>query len=114
MAEWHTLADGYITVETPPAQDGEGVVVISRIAAAGDTVYRRELRYSPIPYSGADLDSIAARAARGAAGGMVPVAVGGGGGPPPDDPAAVAAAGRRPAARGPRLAGDGAPRLESR
>ena len=93
LPAWIAVPDGYVSVETPlPQTADEGVVRVSRIAASGDTVYHRELRYTPQPYSDADLDSIASRAARGAAGGMAPVApMGGGGGPPPpDDPELVA------------------------
>jgi hypothetical protein len=94
MPDWLPLADGYIVVETPLAATAErGAVRLTRLDVAGDTVYDRELRYTPLRYTDADLDSIAARAARGSAGGMVPVVVGGGGGrPPPANPDAVARA----------------------
>lgn len=90
---WIAVPDGYVSVETPHAQSAEdGAVRIARIAASGDTLFHRELRYAPQPYTEADLDSIASRAARGSAGGMAPIAPAAGGGapPPPDDPQLVA------------------------
>ncbi|HEX6068216.1 MAG TPA: hypothetical protein VFZ18_00285 [Longimicrobiaceae bacterium] len=94
MPEWLPVGDGYITVETPLAETAEeGTVRVTRFGLAGDTVYRRELRYSPLRYADAALDSIAARAARGAAGGMLPFAMEGGSAPPPpENPEAVARA----------------------
>ncbi len=75
LATWLTFGHGYGMVETPLATDGdEGIVIISRFGEAGDTVYRLELTYHPEAYTSADLDSIAARAARGAAGGMMGIA----------------------------------------
>lgn len=75
LATWLTFADGYGMVETPLApHTDEGIVIISRFGEAGDTIYRVELTYRPDVYTPADLDSIAARAARGAAGGMMTIA----------------------------------------
>ena len=70
---WLPLADGYALVEAPPAETQEGgVFTVTRFGLSGDTVYTRTLHYRPIRYSAADLDSIAARAARGERGGGVP------------------------------------------
>lgn len=44
---------------------------VTRFGLAGDTVYTRAVHYQPARYSAAELDTIAARAARGVAGGMV-------------------------------------------
>jgi hypothetical protein len=93
LPNWLTLPDGYIAVETPLAQGPEeGVMRVVRYAASGETLFDRALRYTPQPYRDDHLDSIAARAARGAAGGMAMIAVpaGGGGPPQPDNPALVA------------------------
>jgi hypothetical protein len=65
MPWWEPLLDGYLLIETPLALSREGgVVMVTRIGLAGDTVYSRQLDYRPVPYAGADLDSIAAWAAR--------------------------------------------------
>lgn len=70
---WEPLLDGYVLVEAPLAKDAQdGVFTVTRFGLAGDTVYTRAVHYQPVPYSAADLDTIAARAARGVAGGMVP------------------------------------------
>ena len=70
---WESLPDGYVLVDAPPAQTAaNGLFTVTRFGLAGDTVYHRALQYRPVPYSGADLDSIAARAARGEPGGGVP------------------------------------------
>jgi hypothetical protein len=45
--------------------------MLTRFGLAGDTVFHREIHYRPVPYSTAELDSVAARAARGAPGGGV-------------------------------------------
>lgn len=88
LPQWLALDDGYILVETPPADgSGEGTIVLTRVTAPADTVYRRELHYTALPYTSADLDSIAARAARGEAGGMAPYMPGQ---PAPDDWEAIA------------------------
>lgn len=80
---WEPLADGYVVVETPVAEDpAEGVITVTRFGLQGDTVYSRLLRYHPVPYSNDALDSIAIHAARGEPGGMVPYAPGR---PPPDN-----------------------------
>ena len=70
---WEALPDGYLLVENPRAQTpDDGVFMVTRFGLSGDTVYHRTLHYSPVRYSAADLDTIAARAARGEPGGMVP------------------------------------------
>ena len=58
----------------------------TRIGFAGDTLYRREMRYTPIRYHPSELDSIAVRAARGEG---LPIAAAGGGGPDGEPEAAV-------------------------
>lgn len=70
---WSSVPGGYVLVEGPTA-DGpdDAEVVVTRIGFRRDTVYRRTLRYTPEPYSSEALDTIAARAARGEPGGMVP------------------------------------------
>jgi hypothetical protein len=70
---WEALTDGYLLVENPLAHTpDDGVFMVTRFGLSGDTVYHRTLHYSPLRYSAADLDTIAARAARGEPGGMVP------------------------------------------
>jgi hypothetical protein len=81
---WEAQADGYLAIEVPrPEAGADGLIEVIRIGLVGDTLWRRELTYDPVPYSDTDLDSIAARAARGDAGGG-PVA--GGPGAPPSPP----------------------------
>ncbi len=73
MPRWVALPDGYALVEAPLRQTQEdGVFTVTRFGLSGDTVYTRTLHYRPIRYSAADLDTIAARAARGERGGGVP------------------------------------------
>jgi hypothetical protein len=80
LPRWLPLADGYVLVETPRASTAEsGEIIVSRFSAAGDTVYRSVLGYAPESFTSASLDSIAARAARGAAGGMLAMSREGGG-----------------------------------
>lgn len=63
---WMPLSDGYIAVDVPYAvNDASGAFTVTRIGLAGDTVYGRRLTYRPEPYTAVDLDSVAARAARG-------------------------------------------------
>lgn len=60
------LSDGYVVVERPtPQARNDGHIVATRIGFSGDTLYRRELRYTPIRYTASELDSIAVAAARG-------------------------------------------------
>jgi hypothetical protein len=67
---WEPLADGYLLVEVPLAENPQdGVFTVTRVGLAGDTVYTRAIHYQPVRYSAADLDTVAARAARGVAGG---------------------------------------------
>jgi hypothetical protein len=69
---WVALHDGRIVLDVPEATDPSGgIFTLTRHGTSGDTVYHRELQYRPVPYSSAELDSIAARAARGAPGGGV-------------------------------------------
>jgi hypothetical protein len=88
---WEPVIDGYLTIETPIATSPEeGAVLVTKMGLADDTIYSRTLRYRPIPYSAADLDSIAASAARRGGGFGVPM---GGSAPPvPDNWEAIAAA----------------------
>lgn len=72
LPHWLPLPDGYLLVETPLADNPEeGVFTVTRVGLAGDTVFRRAVHYRPERYDEAELDSIAARTARGEAGGMV-------------------------------------------
>jgi hypothetical protein len=73
LPEWATLPDGYVLVEAQATvTEDDGTFTVTRFGLAGDTVYSRTFHFRPIRYTSADLDSIAARAARGEAGGMVP------------------------------------------
>lgn len=66
LASWVHLPDGLIIVdEPPPTSAEEAVVTVTRIGLESDTIYHRELRYTAVPYTDEDLDSIAARGARG-------------------------------------------------
>lgn len=74
---WESLHDGYILVETPVATSADqGTITVTRMGLHGDTVYSRALPYRPRPYTAAELDSVGARAARGAPGGGVPFSPG--------------------------------------
>ena len=92
MPFWEPLLDGYVLVDAPaPTSAEEARILVTRVGLAGDTVYHRALRYDPVPYAAADLDSIAARAARGEPGGMVPYIPPGPNKPPvPDNWEAIA------------------------
>ena len=85
---WEPLLDGYVIVAAPESRgDQPPVVTVTRMGLAEDTVYTRAIRYEPLPYTAAELDTIASQAARGG-GGMVPM---GSAAPPvPDDWQAVA------------------------
>lgn len=88
---WEPLTDGYLLIETPLAESREdGVLKVTRIGLHGDTVFHRAHRYVPRPYSEEDLDSIAAKGARGEAGGMLPFSIPGA--PVPDNWRAIARA----------------------
>ena len=77
MPWWEPLPDGYLVVDPAPFGTGDaGVFTVTRLGLTGDTAFHRELVHPPVPYSAADLDSIAARAARGEAGGGVPYSPG--------------------------------------
>ena len=65
-----------------PGHGQEGVLSVTRIGLHGDTIYTRDFRYSPAPYTSENLDSIAVWAARGEPGGMAPYVPGQG---PPSD-----------------------------
>ena len=81
---WEPMVDGYLFIGTPLAQNPEqGVLSVTRIGLHGETLFHTPLFYRPLPYSAADLDSIAARGARGEAGGMLPIFTPGA--PVPDD-----------------------------
>jgi hypothetical protein len=68
---WAELHDGRLVLTQPRATDAsDAVFTLTRFGLAGDTVFHRELHYRPVPFSDAELDSVAADAARG------PVAVG--------------------------------------
>jgi hypothetical protein len=70
---WEPVLNGYILVETPLAETADAAFfTVTRFGLSGDTVFRRALYYDPVPYSDATLDTIAAKAARGEPGGMVP------------------------------------------
>ena len=71
MPEWHALDDGRIIVDVPqPMSAAASDFAIVRLGLAKDTVYQVRLRYTPIKYESAELDSIAMRASSGM-GGMV-------------------------------------------
>ena len=75
--QWHTLNQGRLILDMDVATSAEHATFsVTRRALSGDTVFSREYQYTPVPYAEADLDSIAARAARGAAGGGVPYSPG--------------------------------------
>lgn len=76
---WMAVPDGYVMIETPLAETADDAVfTVTRTGLSGDTIVHRELRYAPAPYTSADLDSIAIRAARGGPGGGVPFSPTGG------------------------------------
>ena len=82
---WLPLSDGYVLVEASHAESPEdGTFSLTRFGLSGDTVYARTFHYRPIRHSAAELDSIAVRAARGEAGGMLPVTPLGGSAVPDD------------------------------
>ena len=69
---WVPLSDGYLLVDpAPEAATADGTFSVTRFGLSGERVFHREIPSPPVPYSEADLDSIAARAARGAPGGGV-------------------------------------------
>jgi hypothetical protein len=64
--------DGLVTVTAVPPEDAaEAVIRATRVGHEGDTLYDLHLRYDPAPWSPAELDSIAAREARGESSGPV-------------------------------------------
>lgn len=65
LPRWEPLADGFTVVEAP-RPDGEiGSVFVVRVGLTGDTVSATEVHYGARPWREAELDSVAARAARG-------------------------------------------------
>jgi hypothetical protein len=69
---WEPVFDGYILIEMPLPESAEvGEIRVTRFDFAADTVYSRALQYAPTPFTSADLDEIARRAARGEPGGGV-------------------------------------------
>jgi hypothetical protein len=89
LPHWLSLHDGRIEVDFPLAETGDrGTFTVTRIGLAGDTVYSRRLNYRPVAYTPADLDDVAALAARGVTAQMAPVGGPEAGAP---DPAAQAA-----------------------
>lgn len=77
LPQWIPFADGYAVVEATLPDAAGGEIVVTRISASGDTVGRSGFVYEAAPWSEAELDSIAARSARG--GGMMMMS----GGTPP-------------------------------
>jgi hypothetical protein len=81
---WVALEDGRVILEQPAAAGADaGAVHVTRVDLAWDTVWHRVLRYRPTPYLPEELDSAAARTARGAnvIGGRPP--------PPPEELAPI-------------------------
>jgi hypothetical protein len=77
LPHWYTLHNGRLILEMDVATaPGQGTFILTRFDLDGDTTFRREYHYTPTPWSGEALDSIAARAARGAPGGGVPYSPG--------------------------------------
>lgn len=71
LPQWLPRDDGYAVVEaTLPDADG-GEVALIRIALSGDSVGVTRLRYDAARWTSAELDTLAARAARG--GGFLPM-----------------------------------------
>jgi hypothetical protein len=64
---WVALEDGRVILEQPPATSADaGEVHVTRLDLAWDTAWHRVVRYQPAPYLAEELDSAAARTARGA------------------------------------------------
>jgi len=64
LPEWAPLLDGRIILDAPmPGADGRGSFAVTRRGLEGDTIYRRAFAYDAEPYTDADLDAIADRAA---------------------------------------------------
>lgn len=64
---WVALDDGRVVIEQPPAASREaGEIHVTRLDLSWDTVWHRVFRYHPAPYLPEELDSAAARSARGA------------------------------------------------
>lgn len=62
---WIGLPDGRIVTDVRLATSaGPSTFTVTRIGLDQDTAYHRELTYIPIPFASADLDSLAAAAAR--------------------------------------------------
>jgi hypothetical protein len=75
LPTWLSLDDGYIVVDVPYATASNvGAFTVTRIGLAGDTIYHREFAYQPSSYAVEELDSAAARGARGLGNAPVPEA----------------------------------------
>jgi hypothetical protein len=61
LPDWLPLNDGHIVVNVPYAVSDVGALYVTRLGLDGDTVYHRELNYTPVPYTEAALDALAAR-----------------------------------------------------
>lgn len=73
LPAWYPLGTERLIVDTPPPAAADvATMTVTRVALAADTVFHHDLSYTPLPYTDADLDSIAARAARGGPGGFAP------------------------------------------
>lgn len=69
LPRWYPLHDGRVVVHAPRAESSEeGAVTVTRTGLGGDTMYHRVLRYTPVPYTDADLDASAEEAARSGSG----------------------------------------------
>lgn len=73
LPRWHQVGTDRVIVDTPAPEAADGASMsVTRVTLDDDTVFHRVLAYTPVPYGAADLDSIAARAARGEPGGFAP------------------------------------------
>lgn len=89
MPWWLPLPDGYVLVEAAlPHSQEDATFTVARVGLSGDTAYIRRFHVRPARYSSADLDSIAARGARGE-GTNVTVSGGGRGLPGPGETKAI-------------------------
>jgi hypothetical protein len=74
LALWVYVEDGLIIVDSPtPLSPEDAAFTVTRIGLDGDTIYSRRYEYRPVAYTSEDLDSIAARGARG---GPMPIGAG--------------------------------------
>lgn len=71
LATWWNVGTDRIIVDTPaPGTAETSTMTVTRVALSRDTLFHQVLAYDPVPFTDADLDSIAARAARGGPGGF--------------------------------------------